>query len=116
MTEVGAAAAGAATTPAAGFGGGREGADQGTNQIEDADQGGRGNGGGQRGGAQGAQQSPPQGGQQRTSESQDWVKKEETDLFDVVKQRAKRRDELDAKRKERETMKPFQLQSAQSLQ
>ena len=116
MTQV-RPAAGGTTPPGPAFGGGRQGAEA-ADQAEDADQA-RGNGGGQRGGGQqGAAQTPPQGqaGGQRTSESQDWVKKEEADLLDVVKQRTKRREEQDAKRKERETMKPFQLQTAQSLQ
>src|SRR5581483_1120984 len=117
MTEVRPAqGAGGAPTAGAGFGGGRgfQGAD--ADQTADEGQGGRGSGGGQRGGGQGAQNQGQAAGQQRGSESQDWVKKEETDLFDVVKEREKRREEQDAQRKKRETIKPFQLQAQQSLQ
>jgi dipeptidyl aminopeptidase/acylaminoacyl peptidase len=70
-----------------------------------------GGGGGQRrqGGA-GDQTS-----QQRGNESQEYVKKEERELIEAVRERAQNRDEQEAKRKQREKRKPFTPPAGQSV-
>ncbi len=93
--QIGGAAA-APTAPAAGRGGG----------------GGRGQGQG-RGGA--AEQTAQASDEQKGTDSQEFVKKEERDLLDVVKERAAKREEDAAKRKKEETRKPFRLQAQQSV-
>jgi dipeptidyl aminopeptidase/acylaminoacyl peptidase len=71
---------------------------------------GRGQGAGQR-----AADSPPQKG----TESQEYLKKEERELLDVIKRRAQKREQDEEKRKRERPRKPFQLgarQTAVSLQ
>ncbi len=53
--------------------------------------------------------------QQRGTESQEFLKKEERELLEVVRDRAKRREEQEAKNKKEQTRKPFQLQARQSV-
>ena len=55
------------------------------------------------------------GAQQTGNESQDFLKKEERTLLDAVRERADQREEQEAKRKARETRKPFNLPAAQSV-
>jgi dipeptidyl aminopeptidase/acylaminoacyl peptidase len=72
----------------------------------------RGLGGGQR------QQSGAAGGrtsQQRGNESQEYVKKEERELIEAVRERAQNREEQEAKRKQREKRKPFTPPAGQSV-
>jgi len=95
-----AAAPGTATATAANFGGG----------------GGRGGRGG-RGGApptaaasgSGSSEAPP------ASASQDALKREQKELFDIVSERAKLREEEEAKRKQEPSRKPFNLQARQAV-
>jgi dipeptidyl aminopeptidase/acylaminoacyl peptidase len=54
--------------------------------------------------------SPPKG-----TESQEFIKKEERDLIEAVRERAKNREEQEAKRKQRERRKPFSIPSGQSV-
>ena len=73
---------------------------------------GRGQGGGQR--AQGGDAA-----QQKGTDSQEYLKKEERDLLDVIKRRAEKREQDEEKRKRERLRKPFQLaprQSAVNLQ
>ncbi len=90
-TGGGAPSAPTAPIGAGGFGGGRQG------------------GGGFGGGAQ-TGQAPPQAGT-----SQDFIKKEERELLEAVRERAKNREEQEAKRKAREKRKPFSPPSGQSV-
>ncbi len=93
ITDIRAAAAqpaGGAAPPTAGFGGG-----------------GRGQGGGMRAG--GPPTAGAAGDTQRGTDSQEFLKKEERDLLEVVRDRAKRREETEAKRKKEETRKPFNV-------
>src|SRR5262249_32447047 len=79
--------------------------------------GGFGQGRGQGGGQQRAQNSDAS--QQKGTDSQEFIKKEERDLLDIVKRRAEKREEDEAKRKREHPRKPFQLgarQTAVSLQ
>jgi dipeptidyl aminopeptidase/acylaminoacyl peptidase len=82
--------------------------------------GGRGQGGGGRssfgggfggGGATGATGAQ----QQRGTESQEYVKKEERELIEAVKERAKQREEQEARRKAREKRKPFTVPAGQNI-
>jgi hypothetical protein len=52
---------------------------------------------------------------QTGNESQDFLKKEERTLLDAVRERAEQREEQEAKRKQRETRKPFNLPSGQNV-
>jgi dipeptidyl aminopeptidase/acylaminoacyl peptidase len=54
--------------------------------------------------------SPPKG-----TDSQEFIKKEERDLIEAVRERAKNREEQEAKRKAREKRKPFGLPGGQSV-
>jgi len=54
--------------------------------------------------------------EQRGTDSQEYIKKEERDLLDVVKERAKKREDDEARRKRENPRKPFQLQARQSIQ
>ncbi|MFZ1700277.1 MAG: hypothetical protein WAU71_05610, partial [Pyrinomonadaceae bacterium] len=67
------------------------------------------------GGAAGGQ-SAAQSQDRKGTESQESLKKEESDLLDVIRERAEKREEDDKKRKEREKdrRKPFQLTAMQS--
>jgi dipeptidyl aminopeptidase/acylaminoacyl peptidase len=93
MTEITAAAApGAAPAPAAG-----------------------GRGGGGRGGRGGGIGPPTEtGAEQRGTDSQEFLKKQEKELLDIVRERAKLREENDAKRKKDHPRKPFALQARQT--
>ena len=55
------------------------------------------------------------GTQQTGNESQNFLKKEERTLLDAVRERAEQREEQEAKRKQRETRKPFNLPSGQNV-
>ena len=63
-----------------------------------------------RGGAQARQDSSQE---QKGTESQEYVKKEERDLLDVVKRRAEKREQDEAKRKREHPRKPFNLTARQ---
>ncbi|HSB10103.1 MAG TPA: prolyl oligopeptidase family serine peptidase [Blastocatellia bacterium] len=74
-----------------------------------------GGGGFGRGQGQGGQRA--QGGdasQQKGTESQEYLKKEERDLLDVIKRRAEKRQEDEEKRKREHPRKPFQLAARQA--
>ena len=62
--------------------------------------------------SQGARQSE---GQQKGTESQEFLKKEERTLLDAVRERAEQREEQEAKRKKRENRKPFNLPAGQNV-
>lgn len=68
--------------------------------------GGRGQGQGTTGGDQ----------TRRGTDSQEFVKKEEKELLDIIKRRAQTREENEEKRKKEDIRKPFQLQARQSVQ
>jgi dipeptidyl aminopeptidase/acylaminoacyl peptidase len=68
---------------------------------------GRGQGGGQRAQSDSAQQ-------QKGTDSQEYLKKEERDLLDVIKRRAEKRQQDEEKRKRERPRKPFQLAARQS--
>lgn len=79
-------------------------------------------GGGGRGGFGGGFGPPRQvagaattAGAQRGSDSQEYLKKEERALLEAVRERAERREELEARRKARETRKPFNVPSGQNV-
>ncbi|HWX41040.1 MAG TPA: prolyl oligopeptidase family serine peptidase [Blastocatellia bacterium] len=55
-------------------------------------------------------------GEQRGTDSQEYIKKEERELLDIVKERAKKREEDEARRKRENPRKPLQLQARQSVQ
>jgi dipeptidyl aminopeptidase/acylaminoacyl peptidase len=73
--------------------------------------------GGQLGGGQfgSGGQARRDAAQQRGTESQEYLKKEERELLDVVKRRAQKREEDEAKRKQQEKRKPFSLQPRQQV-
>ena len=52
--------------------------------------------------------------QQRGTDSQEYLKKEERDLLDVIKRRAEKREQDEEKRKRERPRKPFQLAARQS--
>jgi len=74
--------------------------------------GGGGFGFGRFGGGQAA--APPAREEQRGTESQEYLKKEERELLETVRERAKRREEAEARRKKLNPRKPFQLQARQN--
>jgi dipeptidyl aminopeptidase/acylaminoacyl peptidase len=93
MTDI--AAAGAAATPAAAAGAG-------------AGRGGR--------GGRGEEAAPTTAGEAaRGTDSQEYLKKEQKDLFETVRERAARRQEDEDKRKKDNPRKPFTLQARQSV-
>lgn len=53
--------------------------------------------------------------EQRGTESQEYLKKEERDLLDFIKRRAAKREEDEAKRKKENPRKPFVLQARQTV-
>jgi dipeptidyl aminopeptidase/acylaminoacyl peptidase len=53
--------------------------------------------------------------EQRGTESQEYVKKEERDLLDIIKRRAAKREEDEARRKKENPRKPFSLQARQTV-
>jgi dipeptidyl aminopeptidase/acylaminoacyl peptidase len=67
----------------------------------------RGLGGGGFGGQRQQRGGAGQTSQQRGTESQEYVKKEERELIEAVRERAQNREEQEAKRKQREKRKPF---------
>ncbi|HEX5083270.1 MAG TPA: DPP IV N-terminal domain-containing protein, partial [Blastocatellia bacterium] len=78
----------------------------------------RGFGGQRQQGQQGQQGRSAAGGrssQQRGAESQEYVKKEERELLEAVRERAQNREEQEAKRKQREKRKPFTPPPGQSV-
>jgi dipeptidyl aminopeptidase/acylaminoacyl peptidase len=93
LTDIRTGGAGAAAPPTLAFGGG----------------GGRGGGRGG-GGAVGGS-----GEQQRGTDSQEFLKKEERELLEVIRERAQQREEREAKTKAREKRKPFQVPANQSV-
>jgi dipeptidyl aminopeptidase/acylaminoacyl peptidase len=78
--------------------------------------------GGGGGGRQGRGGGPPPtaagrggtGTDAKGTDSQEFLKKQERELLEIVAERAKLREEADEKRKKAETRKPFQLQQRQS--
>ena len=70
--------------------------------------------GGGRGGRGGAPVAT-EGEQARGTASQEFLKKQERELIEVVAERAKVREENEAKRKKENPRKPFQLQARQSV-
>jgi dipeptidyl aminopeptidase/acylaminoacyl peptidase len=53
--------------------------------------------------------------EQKGTDSQEFVKKEEKDLLEVVREHAAKREEQDAKRKRENPRKPFNLQGTQTI-
>lgn len=53
--------------------------------------------------------------QPKGTDSQEFLKKQESDLLDVIRDRAKRREELEVKRKKENPRKPFLLTGRQTL-
>jgi dipeptidyl aminopeptidase/acylaminoacyl peptidase len=77
---------------------------------------GSGAGQGQRGGGGAAAAAARTGAEpQKGTDSQEFVKKEERDLIDVVSQRAKLREEQEARRKRENPRKPMILQARQTV-
>ncbi|HEX4948789.1 MAG TPA: prolyl oligopeptidase family serine peptidase, partial [Blastocatellia bacterium] len=73
-------------------------------------------GGGGRGGLGGtATQQGGSSSEQKGTDSQEFLKKEERELLEAVKERAQQREEREAKRKQREKRKPFQLPPNQAV-
>src|SRR2546423_14630213 len=62
------------------------------------------------GGGPGASATPQKG-----TESQEYLKKEESALLDAVRERAEQREEQEQKRKEREKRKPFNIPTGQNV-
>ena len=93
VTDIVAAAAAGTPAPAAGAGGGR---------------GGR--------GGRGDQAAPAAAGEAaRGTDSQEYLKKEQKDLFEVIRERAARQQEDEDKRKKDNPRKPLTLQARQSV-
>jgi len=70
--------------------------------------------GGGRGGRGGGAPPPTATTEQRGTDSQEFLKKQEKELIEVVRERAALREENEAKRKKEHPRKPFQLQARQS--
>jgi len=83
----------------------------GTPQVAGGGGFGQGRGQGQ-GGGQRAQSS--NSSEQKGTESQEYLKKEERELLDIVKRRAEKREQDDEKRKREHPRKPFQLNGQQT--
>ncbi len=66
------------------------------------------------GGGGGAQRQGAGDTQQRGTDSQEYLKKEERALLDAVRERAEQREEQEKKRKEREKRKPLSLPTGQN--
>jgi len=79
--------------------------------------GGRGRGRGGRGGRGAETSSAAAGGagQAAVSASQEYLKKEERDFFETVRERAELHDEEEARRKQHPARKPFNLEARQSV-
>lgn len=71
--------------------------------------------GGGRGGRGGAAPPAATGQPARGTESQEFLKKQEKELIEAVRERAARREEEDARRKRENPRKPFQLQARQTV-
>jgi len=102
-------------TLATGGGGGRQGGGGGGGGR----QGGGGQGGGRQGGGGGQGSGAANTQQQRGTDSQEFVKKEQRDLLQIIDERVKQREEQDAQRKERDQQrppqrKPFQVPAGQT--
>ncbi len=67
------------------------------------------------GGQRRQETSGGQTSQQRGTESQEYIKKEERELIEAVRERAQNREEQEAKRKQREKRKPFTPPAGQSV-
>ena len=67
------------------------------------------------GGGGGAQRQGASDTQQRGTDSQEYLKKEERALLDAVRERAEQREEQEKKRKEREKRKPFSIPTGQNV-
>ena len=67
------------------------------------------------GGGGAARQSVGSGEQQKGTDSQEFIKKEERELLEAVRERAQQREEQEAKRKKRETRKPFNVPAGQAV-
>src|SRR5258707_9353556 len=67
------------------------------------------------GGGGGQRQGASTDSQQRGTESQEYLKKEERALLDAVRERAEQREEQEKKRKEREKRKPFNVPAGQNV-
>jgi dipeptidyl aminopeptidase/acylaminoacyl peptidase len=72
-------------------------------------------GGGAGGGGVGPQRQGGDAAQQRGTESQEFIKREERTLLDAVRERAEQREEQEAKRKARERRKPFNVPAGQGV-
>lgn len=70
---------------------------------------------GGRGGGRGGSTLPPTTAEQRGTDSQEYLKKQEKELIEVVRERAALRAEEEAERKKEHPRKPFQLQTRQSV-
>ncbi len=68
-----------------------------------------------RGGRGGAASQVSIGEEQKGTESQEFLKKQERDFLDVVRERAKRREEAEAKKKTENPRKPFTLTARQTV-
>jgi dipeptidyl aminopeptidase/acylaminoacyl peptidase len=71
--------------------------------------------GGGRGGRGGAQTAARDATEQKGTDSQEFLKKQEKELLEIVRERAKVREENEAKHKKEHPRKPFQLQARQSV-
>ena len=71
--------------------------------------------GGGRGGRGGTAPPTATGQPPRGTDSQEFLKKEEKDLIEAVRERAARREEDEARRKKENPRKPFQLQARQNV-
>jgi dipeptidyl aminopeptidase/acylaminoacyl peptidase len=69
---------------------------------------------GRQGGGAGAS-AQSTGDEQKGTDSQEYLKKEERALLEIVNQRAQRREELEAKRKKENPRKPYTLTARQSV-
>jgi len=72
-------------------------------------------GGGGRGGRGGPQAAARSATEQRGTDSQEFLKKQEKELLEIVRERAAVREENEARRKKEHPRKPFQLQARQSV-
>ncbi len=59
--------------------------------------------------------SPPPPGEEKGTASQEALKKDQKDLFDVIRERAEEREEQEARRKREHPRKPFILQAGQTV-
>jgi dipeptidyl aminopeptidase/acylaminoacyl peptidase len=68
-----------------------------------------------RGGRGGPAPTAAAGQPPRGTDSQEWMKKEQKELLEVIRERAARREEDEARRKRENPRKPFMLQARQSV-